>query len=269
MDGNPTNEVEIEPSQPSPQPKGRLRIINQGPMTENIHDLKSANHNHEQNQQNPNLESTPNNFINWLPNSNNLLALDQPPCNLENMENSLWYNQFNYNEEGSTWTTPASTASTSTSWPTESSSTSQTWTTTATITNPNEPGPSNGLEIDKSTSTVKAKDFANSKKSEDEVKLRPPPPLARAKNVSTSKRPELEVRKDLTLPTAPTAREDNVFQAEEDLPIVFDIDNEDLNDVVENPATNEQSEEESNRVFKCKKCSMIFNSDAQLRSHSR
>ena len=42
-DGMPTVE-ERQPEPITPQPKGRLRIINQpdGPLTENIHDLKSS-----------------------------------------------------------------------------------------------------------------------------------------------------------------------------------------------------------------------------------
>ena len=59
----------------------------------------------------------------------------------------------------------------------------------------------------------------NDQGSNEKVKIRPPPPLL-AKGTpprnsvgkAANKRPELEVRKDLTLPTAPTAREDNVFQ---------------------------------------------------------
>ena len=107
-------------------PTGRLRIINQpdGPMTENIHDLKSTSAvGHVQ----TNLESshpspggTGNAFL-WMPNTNNLLvaSLDQNPHPQQqqqstfDVENSLWYNQFNYNEEpappGPSWNTPAAT----------------------------------------------------------------------------------------------------------------------------------------------------------------
>ena len=66
------------------QPKGRLRIINQpdGPLTENIHDLKSSSvsvsgqTNLETHPSGPNGTSvSANAFINWMPNTNNLCSL--------------------------------------------------------------------------------------------------------------------------------------------------------------------------------------------------
>ena len=66
------------------QPKGRLRIINQpdGPLTENIHDLKSSSvsvsgqTNLETHPSGPNGNSvSANAFINWMPNTNNLCSL--------------------------------------------------------------------------------------------------------------------------------------------------------------------------------------------------
>lgn len=211
-------------------PKGRLRIINQGPMTENIHDIKTnhASHSHQ-----ANLEThSSNSFLNWMPN----IGLEQQQQANFDPENSMWYgNQMPaYTEEGSSWTTPAAPAmsSTSSQWP----SNSETEEDSSGVNNASqnsENRPSSAAKVNKSSS--------------DEVKMRPPPPLL-AKG-SATKRPELEVRKDLTLPTAPTAREDNVFEADEDLPISLD--------------------EASASQFECLQCSMAFGSDSQLRSHVR
>lgn len=253
---------EQQPESITPQPRGRLRIINQpdGPMTENIHDLKSTSAvGHVQ----TNLETHPspggngNNFL-WMPNTNNLLvaSLDQNPHPQQqqqstfDVENSLWYNQFNYNEEpappGPSWNTPAATCSTSTPstmpWPpiNEAVATAQTSTSVSGVTNshdqeydddrdPDVIMGSSSNSLDKSAMSKANKDPRDN----DEVKLRPPPPLlakgspvgkvmlkacstttgstgggsgscSTSNGNSIAKRPELEVRKDLTLPTAPT-----------------------------------------------------------------
>ena len=216
--------------QPIPQqPKGRLRIINQpeGPMTENIHDLKSTNQGQQANLETHSSNNS-NSLLNcWMPNIPAVANFEQQQFEVEN---SLWYNST---EQGSSWTTPAASGST--------------WEATNASTTPN-------MDTNQESNPPKRK--------EEEVKLRPPPPLL----AKGCKRPELEVRKDLTLPTAPTAREDNVFQADEDLPIVFEIE-EDIDENDEN-----QSEAKDNggkKDFKCFQCSMMFSSDAQLRSHTR
>jgi len=323
------------------QPKGRLRIINQpdGPLTENIHDLKSSSvsvsgqTNLETHPSGPNGTSvSANAFINWMPNTNNLCSLaslDQQQHTVQqqqsasfDMENSLWYNQFSYNEEpGPSWNTPATAAppcnSTSATppssmpWPLpETVSSSQTGSTSGSGTGT---GSGNNLAHDNeqdsyaehhrdsslimglSDNSLEKSPMSKANKGQrenlDEIKLRPPPPLLAKgsprmpikssssatgsiisgsgsnNTTSTAKRPELEVRKDLTLPTAPTAREDNVFQADEDLPLPIEM--------LEIEETSNSSNGENcvktshDKNFKCSECPMIFTSSGSLRSHTR
>ena len=87
-----------------PQPRGRLRIINQtGPMTENIQDLKNQ---HQTQNQSNHLETHSSNSIwsNPLYGTNLLTAPFDPP------EFESWYSQYNYNDDTGSWTTPAVTS---------------------------------------------------------------------------------------------------------------------------------------------------------------
>ena len=251
------------------QPKGRLRIINQAEnlMTENIHDLKSSS----QGAQQANLET--HQFLNWM--------FDQQQQQTSN--NFDWYSQQpsfnNYApEEGSSWTTPAATNTASSTWPSpvETANPSQ----ASSSAGPTMLSASAGAAGEKNSSLGEGQD-SNS------LKLRPPPPLLAKGSKLNCKRPELEVRKDLTLPTAPTAIEDNVFQADEDLPQVFNIDEEDDDEEdvnndgrlekaggsQEKPNSSSASSDSANpsamSSFKCFQCSMSFKSDDQLRSHTR
>ena len=215
------------------QPKSRLRIINGSMTSENIHELKTQNPPPVQQQQ-P-LDN--NVFFNWI---GGAPGFDQQCNNIIDLEPSGWYNnQYNYTEEGSSWTTPAATTS---SWPSVAPSSVE-----ATMTTAHSAG-SEVIETALSSTSSSSPNLppentsTTISKKGDESKLRPPP-LLLAKG---GKRPELEVRKDL-LPTAPasTVPEEiaNVFQAEED--------------------------KSSGSQYKCLDCSMVFGTDAQLRSHNR
>ena len=250
-----------------PQPRGRLRIINQpGPMTENIHDLK--NQHHQEQSQNTHQSHSSNSFMQWP----NLLSapFDTP----FEAENSSWYSQFNYNDEGPSWTTPAVVAS---NWPPNSAngdSQSQPWPSSTSEnlgsgTGGNTtPIPNEDPEIITNDNSTYSKNV-QSEESNEKVKIRPPPPLL-AKGTpprnsvgkAANKRPELEVRKDLTLPTAPTMITDNVFQADEDLSDILEVDND-----IQTPAN--RTTTSSSGKFQCVECSMMFDTEAQLRSHMR
>ena len=175
----------------------------------------------------------------------------------------MWYNQFNYSEEGSSWTTPALATPSSSSYEptvttTSSSSQATAWTSSTSLTTSNANQDHQVNEVQPSLSS----NAANINKDQEElekVKLRPPPPLlakGSPRLALANKRPELEVRKDLTLPTAPTAREDNVFQADE-------------NEEISKKKNSTGGTPSTSGSFKCLECSMVFNSDAQLRSHTR
>ena len=220
------------------QPKSRLRIIN-GSMTssENIHELKTQN---QCPQQQPLDNSV---FFNWMGAAGAAPGFDQQCNNIIDLEPSGWYNnQYNYTEEGSSWTTPAATTS---SWPTNASTSIPVETSSTLTTSSANTAAEEVIEILSSNSglqTAPANDTSvSTSKKDEETKLRPPPPLL-AKG--DRKRPELEVRKDL-LPSASATVEEiaNVFQAEED--------------------------KSSGSQFKCLECSMVFGTDAQLRSHTR
>ena len=159
------------------------------------------------------------------------------------MENALWYNQFSYNEDPCppSWNTPASTCSTSApssmpGWPLPETVTSQTSTSgggACNSTHSEQDFPDHrrdtALIMGSSSNTLETSGMSKASKgqreNDSEVKLRPPPPLlakgsprmpikssssnngnsgSTNNSSSTAKRPELEVRKDLTLPTAPT-----------------------------------------------------------------
>ena len=217
----------------TPQPKGRLRIINHGPMTENIHDLKSSSTSGGQGPPHHQANALETHSSIWMPNSSsNLLvaSLDQKQQQQSNfdLENSLsWYNQFNYNEQEpspSSWTTPATTScSTSAStmpWPINENSlvTSQSSTGTG-----NGNGTSNHEEdyaernqpviMGTSVNTLDKSAKTNNNKN-DEVKLRPPPPLlakGSPRMVKASGSTTLAVRNDLTLTTAPTGKQTTFY----------------------------------------------------------
>lgn len=90
----------------------------------------------------------------------------------------------------------------------------------------------------------------------------------RNSNNNNKKRPELEVRKDLTLPTAPTAGEDNVFQPDDNgnnVPAVVVEINEDGED--QNHMEVRVTSVEEKTKFECIDCAMNFINASQLRSH--
>ena len=220
------------------QPKSRLRIINGSMTSENIHELKTQNHPPVQQQQ-P-LDN--NVFFNWI---GGAPGFDQQCNNIIDLEPSGWYNnQYNYTEEGSSWTTPAATTSSWPSVPTSSveATLNTTHSTASEVIGTALSSSSSSSSTSSSSSNPPPENTSTTiSKKDEESKLRPPPPLL----AKGGKRPELEVRKDL-LPTAPaTAPEEiaNVFQAEED--------------------------KSSGSQYKCLDCSMVFSTDAQLRSHNR
>jgi hypothetical protein len=278
-----------------PRSKGKLRIINQpGIITENIQDssseLKGGNSQqpHETTAAAAAAAAATNSF--WTaPNTNAslLVAPFDPQSSFDMETNMSWYGgggggQYNYNEAVETaascsWTTPAATSN---AWTASNSEVPmQSWTTTTTTANLQEQHQiyyhQSGHPDIQSQDTHQ--DHGEEEEEEAEkVKMRPPPPLLpkggnmfairsggppmkAATAAASSKRPELEVRKDLTLPTAPTAREDNVFQPDEDLTVVLEIDS----------VEDEDSLKVGGKKFLCLECSMTFSNNNQLRSHVR
>ena len=232
--------IDLDSNSLDGQPKTRLRIINGSMSSENIHDLKAQGHQQQQ-------PIDTNAAFLWM--GPGPTGFEQQCGNFIDLEPS-WYNQSGYNEEGSSWTTPAVSTS---SWaapppnpnpaPTVSASTSPAVTTEAQQSN----GPTSLQEDNQGKSGGKSPP-----RKDEESKLRPPPPLL----AKGGKRPELEVRKDLLPSAGPqvTATEiANVFQADEDK---------------SSPSTTPVTSE-SSAQFKCLDCSMIFSSDVQLRSHNR
>merc|ERR1711963_135623 len=119
-------------------------------------------------------------------------GFDQQCNNIIDLEPSGWYNnQYNYTEEGSSWTTPAATTS---SWPTNASTSIPVETSSTLTTSSANTAAEEVIEILSSNTglqTVPANDTSvSTSKKDEETKLRPPPPLL-AKG--DRKRPELEV----------------------------------------------------------------------------
>ena len=272
----------------------RLRVINQPDHlsnSENIHDLKNNLNNqpHSHNQSQNHLDASTNSFMQWIaPTAGgaNLLTGFPTAADPSFEVDSQWYSMgqyASYNEDpagppgGSNWTTVTA----SNSWPPPEEPTLNT---PSSVDRQDQGSPpvdiSNNQQIDQWPSTSANSDSSSTiaqKKDEgtDKVKLRPPPPLLAKgtpprNSVSSSgktvnKRLELEVRKDLTLPTAPTARETNVFQADDDTnsdnpePEVLEVADDD----------NESANVSSTRKYQCVECNLTFTTEPQLRSHIR
>ena len=274
------------------QPRGRLRVINQPDHlsnSENIHDLKNNLNNqppHSHNQSQNHLDASTNSFMQWIaPTAGgaNLLTGFQATDSFE--VDSQWYNMgqyASYNEGGSNWTTV-----TASNWPPPPTSSNiseePTLNTPSSVGRQDQGSPpldiSNNQQLDQWPSTSGNNDSNSTiaqKKDEgsDKVKIRPPPPLlakgtpprtsVSSSGKTVNKRLELEVRKDLTLPTAPTAREMNVFQADEDT----NSDNPEP-EVLEVADDDNESANVSTRKFQCVECNLVFTTEPQLRSHIR
>ncbi|XP_040568391.1 uncharacterized protein [Lepeophtheirus salmonis] len=87
------------------------------------------------------------------------------------------------------------------------------------------------------------------------------------KNIDGNRKGDLEVRKDLTLPSAPSDGGDNVFQEEDpavnNYPVV-NLDDGDLEVDLINEALKDPS---SNKIMECLNCALPFSNSTQLQKH--